>query len=348
MKILVTGGAGFIGSHTVVALSEAGYEPVILDNFSNSDKSSLLGMAQILGKKVKCYNKNCLDKKVLKHILSDEKIEGVIHFAAYKAVGESVKNPLDYYENNVASLVTLLQTIIEVGIENIIFSSSATVYGLTEEMPVTELTPIQAATSPYGNTKQIGEEILKDVFASGAKIKTAALRYFNPIGAHASGLIGELPLGVPNNLIPFVTQTAAGIRSHLTVFGSDYPTPDGTCLRDYIHVVDLAQAHVLALNFLFGVKEYSFYDVFNIGTGNAHSVKTVIDTFERVTKKKIAHTMGERRAGDIPALWADVTKANAILGWKAKRDLEECLMDAWRWQVYLGKEIYKSSFLICK
>ncbi len=338
MKILVTGGAGFIGSHTVVALAQAGYEPIILDDFSNSDKSSLRGIAQILGKKIKCYNKNCLDKKVLKRIFIDEHIEGVIHFAAYKAVGESVKKPLDYYENNIVSLITLLQTMMEVGIENIIFSSSATVYGLAEQMPVTELTPIQTATSPYGNTKQIGEEILKDVFVSGAKMKIAALRYFNPIGAHATGLIGELPLGVPNNLIPFVTQTAAGIRSHLTVFGNDYATPDGTCLRDYIHVVDLAEAHVLALNFLMGTKEFSFYDVFNIGTGTAHSVKAVIDMFERVTKKKLPYTMGERRIGDIPALWADVAKANTVLGWQAKRNLEECLMDAWRWQVKLGEK----------
>jgi len=336
MKILVTGGAGFIGSHTVVALSQAGYEPIILDDFSNSDKSSLKGIAQILGKKIKCYNKNCLDKKVLKRILTEEKIEGVIHFAAYKAVGESVKKPLDYYENNLTSLITLLQVMLEVGVENIIFSSSATVYGLAEDMPVTERTIVQTATSPYGNTKQIGEEILNDVVLSGAKMKVAALRYFNPIGAHATGLIGELPLGVPNNLIPFVTQAAAGIRSHLTVFGSDYPTPDGTCLRDYIHVVDLAEAHVLALKFLFGIKEPSYYDVFNIGTGNANSVKEVIDTFERVNKIKVPNVIGERRQGDIPTLWADVKKAKNILLWEAKLSLEQSLMDAWRWQSKLN------------
>ena len=336
MKILVTGGAGFIGSHTVVALSQAGYEPIILDDFSNSDKSSLKGIAQILGKKIKCYNKNCLDKKALKRILTEEKIEGVIHFAAYKAVGESVKKPLDYYENNLTSLITLLQVMLEVGVENIIFSSSATVYGLAEDMPVTERTIVQTATSPYGNTKQIGEEILNDVVLSGAKMKVAALRYFNPIGAHATGLIGELPLGVPNNLIPFVTQAAAGIRSHLTVFGSDYPTPDGTCLRDYIHVVDLAEAHVLALKFLFGIKEPSYYDVFNIGTGNANSVKEVIDTFERVNKIKVPNVVGERRQGDIPTLWADVKKAKNILLWEAKLSLEQSLMDAWRWQSKLN------------
>jgi len=336
MKILVTGGAGFIGSHTVVALSQAGYEPIILDDFSNSDKSSLKGITQILGKKIKCYNKNCLDKKALKRILTEEKIEGVIHFAAYKAVGESVKKPLDYYENNLTSLITLLQVMLEVGVENIIFSSSATVYGLAEDMPVTERTIVQTATSPYGNTKQIGEEILNDVVLSGAKMKVAALRYFNPIGAHATGLIGELPLGVPNNLIPFVTQAAAGIRSHLTVFGSDYPTPDGTCLRDYIHVVDLAEAHVLALKFLFGIKEPSYYDVFNIGTGNANSVKEVIDTFERVNKIKVPNVIGERRQGDIPTLWADVKKAKNILLWEAKLSLEQSLMDAWRWQSKLN------------
>ncbi len=332
MKILVTGGAGFIGSHTVVALSQAGYEPIILDDFSNSDKASLKGIKKILGKPVKCYDKNCLDRKILTRILIDENIHGVIHFAAFKAVGESTQKPLKYYENNLGSLVTLLQAMHDAKVENIIFSSSATVYGLAEEMPVTELTPVQAATSPYGNTKQIGEEILKDVVTSENPIKAIALRYFNPIGAHATGFIGELPLGVPNNLVPFITQAAAGIRPHLTVFGSDYPTPDGTCLRDYIHVVDLAEAHVLALKYLFGIKETAFYDVFNIGTGSANSVKEVIDTFERVTKTKVPHKIGDRRAGDIPELWADATKAKEFLGWSAKLGLEQCLIDAWRWQ----------------
>ena len=332
MKILVTGGAGFIGSHTVVALSKAGYEPIILDDFSNSDKSSLKGIQKILSKTIKCYSKNCLNKKVLTRILMDENIQGVIHFAAFKAVGESTQKPLKYYENNLGSLITLLQAMEEAQVKNIIFSSSATVYGLAEELPVTELTPVQSATSPYGNTKQIGEEILKDVVVSENPIKAIALRYFNPIGAHESGFIGELPLGVPNNLVPFITQAAAGIRPHLTVFGSDYPTPDGTCLRDYIHVVDLAEAHVLALKYLFSIKTSAFYDVFNIGTGNANSVKEVIDTFERVNGVKVPHIIGERRAGDIPALWANATKAKEVLGWSAKIGLEQSLVDAWRWQ----------------
>ena len=332
MKILVTGGAGFIGSHTVVALSQAGYEPIILDDFSNSDKAALIGIKKILGKPVKCYEKNCLDRKILTRTLIDENIQGVIHFAAFKAVGESTHKPLKYYENNLGSLVTLLQAMQEAKVENIIFSSSATVYGLAEEMPVTELTPVQAATSPYGNTKQIGEEILKNVVSSENPIKAIALRYFNPIGAHETGFIGELPLGIPNNLVPFITQAAAGIRAHLTVFGSNYATIDGTCLRDYIHVVDLAEAHVLALKYLFGINASSFYDVFNIGTGNANSVKEVIDTFERVNKTKVPYKMGERRAGDIPSLWADATKAKEILGWSAKLSLEQSLIDAWRWQ----------------
>ena len=342
MKILVTGGAGFIGSHTVVALVEAGFEPVIIDDFSNSQKRVLEGLEKILGQSVKCYEADCNNLETLTTIFKKEQIKGVIHFAAFKAVGESVKNPLKYYENNIGSFVTLLKAMnsVEVrnsdasgkGVQNVIFSSSATVYGLSKELPATEQTPIQEAMSPYGNTKQIGEEILKDVVASGAPIRGISLRYFNPIGAHPSALIGELPLGVPNNLVPFITQTGAGIREKLTVYGDDYDTPDGTCLRDYIHVSDLADAHVAAIKMLFDLKEDNYYDLFNVGTGNPNSVLEVIHTFEEVSGKPLNYQIGPRRVGDVPSLYADASKIKAKLRWTAKRSMRQAVEDAWRWQ----------------
>ena len=335
MKILVTGGAGFIGSHTVVALVEAGFEPVIIDDFSNSERRTLSGIEAVVGKSVKCYTEDCNNLETLQNIFKEEQIKGVIHFAAFKAVGESVQNPLKYYENNIGSFVTLLKAMITEGVENVIFSSSATVYGLSQELPATEKTPIQAAMSPYGNTKQIGEEILSDVVASGAPMKGISLRYFNPIGAHPTALIGELPLGVPNNLVPFITQTGAGIRAKLTVYGDDYDTPDGTCLRDYIHVCDLADAHVIALKHLFNIEKTNFYDVFNVGTGNPNSVLEVIKTFEAISGKPLNYQLGARREGDVPSLYADVSKIKNELVWTAKRTMQQALKDAWRWQVSL-------------
>ncbi len=336
MKILVTGGAGFIGSHTVVALVEAGFEPVIIDNFSNSQKSVLAGLKKILGKTVKYYPKDCNNLKTLQGVFQKEQIKGVIHFAAFKAVGESVQNPLKYYDNNISSLITLLKAMNTEGVHNIIFSSSATVYGLSKELPVTEQTPTQKAMSPYGMTKQMGEDILSDVVASGAAIKAMSLRYFNPIGAHPSALIGELPLGVPNNLVPFITQTGAGIREKLTVYGIDYDTPDGTCLRDYIHVCDLADAHVYAMKMLLNLEKDNFYDVMNVGTGNPNSVLEVINAFEKVSGKPLNYQIGERRVGDVPSLYADAMKIKTELGWTAKRSMQESLEDAWRWQQTLG------------
>ena len=332
MKILVTGGAGFIGSHTVVALVEAGFEPVIIDDFSNSQKRALDGLERILGKPVKCYEENCNNFETLRDIFQKEQIKGVIHFAAFKAVGESVQNPLKYYENNIGSLITLLKAMTTEGVQNIIFSSSATVYGLSKELPATEQTPTQRAMSPYGMTKQMGEDILNDVVASGAPIRGISLRYFNPIGAHPSALIGELPLGVPNNLVPFITQTGAGIREKLTVYGDDYDTPDGTCLRDYIHVSDLADAHVAAIKRLIGLEKDNYYDVFNVGTGTPNSVLEVIKTFEEVSEKPLNYQIGARRVGDVPALYADATKIKTELGWTAKCSMRQALEDAWRWQ----------------
>lgn len=332
MKILVTGGAGFIGSHTVVALVEAGFEPIIIDDFSNSQKRALDGLEKILGKTVKCYEANCNNFETLQTIFREEQIKGVIHFAAFKAVGESVKNPLKYYENNIGSLVTLLKAMNTEGVQNIIFSSSATVYGLSKELPATEQTPTQKAMSPYGMTKQMGEDILNDVVASGAAIKAISLRYFNPIGAHPSAQIGELPLGVPNNLVPFITQTGAGIREKLTVYGDDYDTPDGTCLRDYIHVSDLAAAHVSAMKMLLDLEKDNYYNVYNVGTGNPNSVLEVIKTFEEVSGKPLNYEIGARREGDVPALYADASKIKTELGWTAKHSMRQALEDAWRWQ----------------
>lgn len=331
-KILVTGGAGFIGSHTVVSLVNAGFDPVIVDDFSNSARSVLVGLRAILGRDVRCYPIDCNDEAEMERIFQKEKPAGVIHFAAYKAVGESVAQPLKYYRNNLDSLLLLLELMSAFKVPNFVFSSSCTVYGQPEHLPVTEETPRLPAQSPYGNTKAIGEDIIRDAVRSKLPVKALALRYFNPIGAHSSGQIGELPLGVPANLVPFITQTAAGIRSGLTVYGDDYNTPDGTCIRDYIDVMDLADAHVQALKILIAEDMNASYDVINIGTGRGETVLNVIKTFEQATGVKVNYTIGPRRPGDVEQVYADVTKANQVLNWTARRSLAESLHDAWQWQ----------------
>ncbi len=333
MNILVTGGTGFIGSHTVVALAEAGFRPVLVDDFSNSQASVLDGLASIIGEKPTFYREDCNNYAALCRILKEEKIGGVIHFAASKAVGESMQQPLKYYDNNLGSLVTVLRAMRSEGVPNLIFSSSCTVYGEPEKLPVTEETPVQPASSVYGNTKQIGEEILRDVAAADPTVRIISLRYFNPIGAHPSAHIGELPLGVPGNLVPFITQTAIGTRPSLTIFGNDYPTSDGTCVRDYIHVVDLAEAHVAALQNLAAASSATTnYQVFNVGTGQGNTVLELVKTFEEVSGQPLNYKIGPRRPGDISAVYADATKVRTGLGWTAKRSLREALADAWRWQ----------------
>lgn len=335
-KILITGGAGYIGSHTAVELLNAGMEPIILDDLSNSDATVLDRLEEITGKRLTFYKGDCNDKSVLESIAKDHTLEGVIHFAAFKAVGESTAKPLKYYRNNVGSLLVLLEFMQEQGIKDLVFSSSCTVYGQPEVLPVTEATPRQDAESPYGNTKKICEDILVDFVKSKAGIRVVALRYFNPVGAHPSAKIGELPLGVPANLVPFVTQVAAGIREKLTVFGDDYDTADGSCVRDYIHVVDLADAHVKTLSFLQGQKA-DFYDVFNVGTGNGNTVLEVIHAFEKVNGVKVNFVIGPRRPGDVIKTWADTTKINEVLGWKAKYSLEDSMRDSWNWQKGLAE-----------
>lgn len=332
MKILVTGGAGFIGSHTVVELFGAGFIPIILDDFRNSQKNVLEGLYHILGYDIKCYEGDCNNEKVLENLFQNEKIEGVIHFAAYKAVGESVEKPLIYYWNNINSTLLLLKMMGQFNISKLVFSSSCTVYGQPEKLPVTELTPRAQAASPYGNTKVICEDIIRDYVASKPGLKAISLRYFNPIGAHPSAEIGELPLGTPSNLVPYMTQTAARIRHRLTVFGSDYQTPDGTCIRDYIHVVDLAKAHVAALKLLDEQSETNYYDIFNIGTGQGNTVLELIKTFEQVNNLKLNYEIGPRRPGDVEQIYAKVEKAASILKWKAEQTLADSLRDAWKWQ----------------
>ncbi len=336
LKILVTGGAGFIGSHTVVALVEAGFEPVIVDDFANSERTVLAGIRAILGRDVPFYEADCNDADAMNHIFEAEGITGVIHFAAFKAVGESVQQPLKYYRNNLGSTMLLLDLMCTHQVHNLVFSSSCTVYGQPEHLPVTEETPRLPAQSPYGNTKAICEDIIRDTAHAVAPLKAIALRYFNPIGAHPSAEIGELPRGVPGNLVPFLTQTAAGKRESLTVFGDDYNTPDGTCVRDFIHVMDLAEAHVKALKLLNETNEDASYDVFNIGTGHGATVLELIKTFEEVTGVKLNYHIGPRRAGDVEQIYAEVTKANRDLGWQAQRTLAEGVADAWRWQQKLG------------
>ncbi|NMM49811.1 UDP-glucose 4-epimerase GalE [Marinigracilibium pacificum] len=338
-KILVTGGAGYIGSHTVVELRKAGYIPVIIDNFSNSDPAVISQLEKITGEPTIFYALDCNNTENLKKVFRENpEITGVIHFAAFKAVGESVAEPIKYYHNNIGSLVTLIQSMEEFKVSNLVFSSSCTVYGQPDKLPVKENSPKKQAESPYGNTKAICEEILSDANNAGIPIKSIALRYFNPIGAHPSSLIGELPKGVPNNLVPFVTQTAAGWRKELTIFGKDYNTVDGTCVRDYIHVVDLAKAHVKALKHLEKISEFNnHFEALNIGTGNGNSVKEVVDTFQKVNEVKLNYTFGPRRAGDVEQVYADASTSEDVLGWKAELSLEDALKDAWNWQKTLKK-----------
>ncbi len=338
--ILVTGGTGFIGSHTTVELLQAGYDVVIVDNLSNSKIEVLDGIEKITGIRPAFENIDLRDKEATENVLKKyPKIEGIIHFAASKAVGESVEKPLLYYRNNIVSLVNLLELMPKYNVKGIIFSSSCTVYGqpTPENLPVTENAPIQKALSPYGNTKQINEEIIQDFIHSGAPIKSVILRYFNPIGAHPSALIGELPNGVPMNLIPFVTQTAIGIRKELKIFGNDYNTPDGTCIRDYIYVVDLAKAHVAAMARVLD-QETAPIEYFNIGTGNGVSTLEVVEGFEKATGVKVNWTYAPRREGDIEKVWGNVDKANNILGWKAETPLDDVLRSAWKWQLKLRED----------
>ena len=337
-KILVTGGAGYIGSHAVVELYNAGYQPVIVDDFSNSQQSVLDGIRAILGVAMPCYDIDCGDAAALREVFSQEQdVKGVIHFAAFKAVGESVQQPLAYYHNNLGSLVTLLTVMAELGLTNLVFSSSCTVYGVPDQLPVTEQTPRQPATSPYGNTKKICEDILTDAaHAPDSTLRTILLRYFNPIGAHPSAKIGELPLGVPNNLVPFITQTAAGIREQLTIFGDTYATPDGTNIRDYIYVVDLAKAHVVAVQRLLDGTGAAV-EIFNVGTGHGNSVLEVVQTFEQATGVKLNYRIGPPRPGDVPAIYADVTKATDELGFQTTATLAEALRSAWKWQLTMGE-----------
>ncbi|MGL4364425.1 MAG: UDP-glucose 4-epimerase GalE [Bacteroidales bacterium] len=337
-KVLVTGGTGYIGSHTVVELQNAGYDVVIIDNLSNSSADVVDKITKITSKKPIFYQLDCLDYSALEKVFVEQKdIVAIIHFAASKAVGESVQKPLLYYRNNIISLVNLLDLMPKFGIENFVFSSSCTVYGQPDELPVTEKAPRKPAESPYGNTKKICEDIVFDTVKSGAKIKSILLRYFNPIGAHSSAEIGELPLGVPQNLIPFVTQTAAGIREKLSVFGNDYNTPDGSCIRDFINVVDLAKAHVVAVQRLLEEKNKLNVEVFNLGTGRGLSVLEIIQTFEKVTGVKLNYEIVGRRAGDIEKVWANPDFANNELGWSAKESIEDTLASAWKWQQKLSK-----------
>lgn len=332
MKIVVTGGLGFIGSHTVVELQNEGFDVIAIDNLSNSSESVLDGIFNITGKKPIFEKMDLRDKKSVQDFFKKHNdIAGVIHFAASKAVGESVENPLLYYENNICSLVYLLQELQQKPTANFIFSSSCTVYGQAEKMPITENAPVQLAMSPYGNTKQIGEEIITDV-AKTAGLNAILLRYFNPVGSHPSAEIGELPIGVPQNLVPFITQTAIGLREKLSVFGSDYPTIDGTAVRDYIHVVDLAKAHVIAMKRLLENKNLEKVETFNLGTGTGSSVLEVITAFEKVAERKLNYQIVGRREGDITEAYANTDKANAVLGWKALSSLEDCLASAWKWE----------------
>lgn len=335
MRILVTGGLGFIGSHTVVELQQQGYEVVIIDNLSNSSIDVLDGIAEITGSKPAFEKIDLREKQAVADFFKKyDDVSGVIHFAASKAVGESVENPLLYYENNLGSLVYLLQQLQEKEDGCFIFSSSCTVYGQAEKMPITEDAPIQQAMSPYGNTKQIGEEIITDT-CKVSNINAILLRYFNPVGAHESNKIGELPLGVPQNLVPFITQTAMGLRKELSVFGDDYPTHDGTCVRDYIHVADLAKAHVVALKRLLDKKNAGKVEVFNLGTGRGNSVLDVIKSFEKVSGQKLNYKIVGRREGDITEAYADTAKANDVLGWKTERSLDDALLSAWNWEKHV-------------
>lgn len=336
-KILVTGGAGFIGSHTAVALSEAGYVPVIVDDFSNSTRDIVASIAELCPGPIHLHTGNCCDAQFIRSVFKSHEISGVIHFAAYKAVGESVQKPMAYFENNIGSLTTLLTIMGEYNVSDIVFSSSCTVYGIPDHLPVDETTPVKSANSPYGYTKQVCEHAVQYTANSEQPLRGVLLRYFNPIGAHPSGKIGELPLGVPNNLVPFITQTAAGLRDELKVFGKDYDTPDGTCIRDYIHVMDLARAHVQSLDWLKNQRNGTV-KVFNVGTGDGCSVQEVIDTFELVSGLSLPYRYTDRRPGDVPAIFADASLAEKELGWKAEKTMADALRDAWNWEQQLRKK----------
>jgi UDP-glucose 4-epimerase len=339
MKILVTGGTGYIGSHTVVELQKQGFEVIIADNLSNSYKEVLDNIEAITGVRPDFEKLDLSEVQKTNNFFDKHRdIQGIIHFAAFKAVGESVANPLMYYYNNLVSLMNILHNMTIHGIENIVFSSSCTVYGQPEKLPVAEDAPIQKAWSPYGNTKQISEEIIYDTLQADHRLKGIALRYFNPIGAHDSAKIGEFPLGVPNNLVPFITQTAIGIRPKLKVFGDDYNTPDGTAIRDYIHVVDLAKAHVVAVDRMLSGKGKKPFEIFNLGTGNGYSVMEVIKSFEKVSGEKLNYKIVERRAGDVEQVWADTAFANRELGWKAEKGLDEMMTSAWKWEKVLAEK----------
>lgn len=330
-KILVTGGAGYIGAHTVVELVQAGYEAVIIDNFSKSDRTLIEGIGKILGKKPLLYEGDCLDDKFLKRVFEAEgPFSSVIHFAAFKSVGESVQHPLMYYQNNVGSLITLLGVMKEYSLKDLIFSSSCTVYGQPDHIPVDERTPFKRAESPYGATKQMCERILEDVFSTGFRI--ISLRYFNPIGAHPSALMGELPIGVPNNLVPYITQAAAGQRDKLTVFGDDYNTPDGSCIRDFIHVVDVATAHIRAVEYLEKQTDEKLFEAFNLGTGTGVSVLELVNEFQRVTGVKLRHVIGPRRPGDVEKVYADPSKLNKAFNWRTTFSVADSLLHAWQWE----------------
>lgn len=338
-QVIITGGAGYIGSHTVVELIHAGYEPVIIDNFSNSHPRVLDGLERILNRRPQLFEVDCCDETALNGVfescLQQGNIAGVIHFAAFKAVGESTAEPLQYFRNNIGSTAALLEVMHRHGVGSFVFSSSCTVYGQPEQIPVDEHAPFLPAESPYGYTKQACERLISDAHFAHSELNVTLLRYFNPIGAHPTGLIGELPLGHPNNLIPFLTQATAGLRDPLTVFGNDYPTADGTCVRDYIHVVDLAKAHVAALNWL--QDQHHACEALNLGTGNGSTVLQVIQAFETANNIQVPHAIGPRRPGDVTAIYADAKKAKKLIGWECELSLEEALKDAWNWQKKLGE-----------
>ena len=329
MRFLLTGGAGFIGSHTCVALLNAGHEVVVLDNYSNSSPEALRRVEKITGKQVKAYEGDCCDAATVDHVLDSEKIDAAVHFAGFKAVGESVQIPLNYYENNINSAITLCRSLSSHGVKRIVFSSSATVYGTENHPPYNEEMRAGGCTNPYGWTKAMIEQILKDLAVSDPEWTVVLLRYFNPVGAHESGLIGEDPSGIPNNLMPFICQTAAGVRDHLNMYGNDYPTPDGTCVRDYLHVMDLAEGHVKALEYAVA---HQGVEIFNLGTGEGYSVYQVVNTFEKVNHLTLNKVNAPRRPGDLPESYANASKAESVLHWKATRTLEDMCRDAWHWQ----------------
>jgi len=339
-KIIVTGGTGYIGSHTVVELQKAGFEVLIIDNLSNSNIEVLSGIEAITHIRPLFEKLDCLDYSGLDHFLATHAgVEAIIHFAASKAVGESVEKPLLYYRNNLGSLINVLELMPLHGIKHIVFSSSCTVYGQPDELPVSENAPVKPALSPYGNTKQICEEIIRDAAHANPDLQSILLRYFNPIGAHPSALIGELPNGVPNNLVPFITQTAIGLRQQLSVFGDDYNTPDGSCIRDYINVVDLAKAHVTAMQRLLSRKSNDNVEVFNLGTGTGVSVLELLKVFQEVNQVNVSYKIAGRRDGDIEKVWANPKKANTVLGWKATETLEDTLRSAWAWEKHLQERL---------